>query len=84
MPKVTAYLRVAKYGGNSRRAPFKIAANSKPNHTPLESGTGVPLPTLAFAVELDLPDDAFKGAERVIAKITIPKDALKIAAEVKQ
>lgn len=84
MSKVTAYLRVAKYGGDGRRAPFKVSATARPNHTPLESGTGVPLPTLAFAVVLDIPDSAFKQAEQVIAEIRIPEDALQIAAEVKQ
>jgi hypothetical protein len=83
--KVITYLRVAKYGGGpGRRSPYKVAATAKPSYVPLESGTGVPLPTLAFAVELDLPEDAFKGAEQVIATIKIPKNALKIAAEVKQ
>jgi len=76
------YLRVAKYSG--RNADFKVDARATPNHAPLESGTGVPLPTVAFAVDMDIPEKAFKRAEQVIATIAIPEEALEIAAEVIQ
>ena len=81
--KVTAYLRVAKNTANARK-PFKVDASATPNHYPLAGSVGNSLPTIAFAIELDVPDDAFTQAEKVIAEITIPEDAYKIAAEVRQ
>lgn len=84
--KVRAYLRVAKTGRGSR-SPYKIHASSKPDHRPLSSGYGrseTVLPTVAFAIDVDIPDKLFKQAEQVIAEITIPEDQAVIAAEVAQ
>lgn len=80
--KIKAYLRVAK---NPRgRRPYRVTASQQPNHQPLENSVGDPLPTLSFAVVFDVPENAFKQAEQVIAEITIPESAIEIAAEVKE
>lgn len=78
--KTTAYLRVAKMP-NGRH---KIVANTRPQHAPVNDTHGYPYPTVAFAVKLEIPDAAFRQAERVIAEINIPDDAWEVAAEVVQ
>lgn len=79
---VTVYLRVSKDGG---RGP-KVVASTKPNYEPLKTRAGQwnekALPTLAFAIELEIPDDAFDTAARVIASLEIPEDATQVAATV--
>ncbi|HYJ21346.1 MAG TPA: hypothetical protein VEW07_04915, partial [Solirubrobacterales bacterium] len=57
--KTTAYLRVGKPKGG--RAP-KLAVNAKPNLRPLEDDRGRVLPTTSFAIELEIPDEAFTSA----------------------
>jgi hypothetical protein len=42
------------------------------------------LPTIAFAIDVEIPDKAFKQAENVIAEIVIPDGSWEIAAEVSQ
>jgi hypothetical protein len=77
--KTTVYLRVAK---GPRGA--KFAASTKPNQRPLTSGgwNETHLPTVAFALRLNIPDEAFDEAGRVVAEIDVPPDQLSIAAEV--
>jgi len=79
--KAKVYLRIAK--NPHGRTPFKVAATAKPTYAPLMTGgyDAKALPTLAFAVVLDIPEDAFKQAEQVLAEIEIPTDLVAIAAE---
>jgi hypothetical protein len=80
---VTVYLRVAE----GKRG-MRVAASSTPNYEPIYSGSGswnqTPLPTAAFALELDVPDELFTRAEQVLAEIVIPEDKGEIAVEVKE
>lgn len=75
--KVKVYMRVAK----DRRGRTKVVATSRPSPAPLHNSDG-PLPTVAFGVELDLPDVMFRQAEQVIATLTIPESEAEIAMEV--
>jgi hypothetical protein len=83
--KVTAYLRVAKKHPAARGPKAVIQANATPSSgdVPIYAGPE-PLPTVAFAISLDIPDELFKRAEQVVAEIVIPPEAATIAAEVKQ
>ena len=81
--KAKVHLRIAK--NPTGRTPFKVHASTKPDYRPLTTGSAFEpksLPTLAFAIVLDIPDDAFKQAERVLAEITVPAEIVAIAAEV--
>ena len=77
--KVKAHVRV----GRDPRGKHKIAVTSRPNPFPLEKGNGEVLPTVAFAVEFEVPDSAFREAERVLATVVIPEDRARVAAEVR-
>jgi hypothetical protein len=81
--KVRAYIRVAKNGYK-----YLVAAQAKENSQPLHKvfygahANKEFLPTISFAVDLNIPDELFSKASRVIAEINIGlKDAV-IAAEV--
>ena len=82
MTRVRAYIRVGKNGYK-----YAIDAASKEKSAPLFKTTGYNgekeyLPTVAFAVDLNIPDELFSKASRVIAEINVGlKDAV-IAAEV--
>lgn len=76
--KVKAHIRV----GKDRRGHTQLTATTKPSLRPLSKSNGTVLPTVAFAVEFDVPDSMFKRAEDVIATVTI-QDA-EIAAEVRE
>lgn len=77
--KVRVHLRV----GKGERVTM-VQASIKPSERPLTGSSGVPVPTVAFAVDLDLPDAMFKRAAHVIAEIKVPEEAARIAAEVVQ
>ncbi len=80
--RIRAYLRVAQDEG--ARKPYKIEVDSAPNHQPLfKQGyrSKTFLPTVSFAVDLNLPDDAFTRAANVIASITVPEEQVDIAIE---
>ena len=82
--KVTAYLRVAKTEKSGRnRQGVRFAVGSNPDQRPLETDRYV-LPTVAFAIDLDIPDEAFEAASRVVAELVVPNENLQIAAEVKE
>jgi hypothetical protein len=77
--KVRAYLRVAKKPSSSRGPRAILRASVRATDEPVVDSLGNPLPTVAFAVDLDIPDAMFKRAELVID----PETAT-IAAEVKK
>lgn len=75
MSKLKVHVRIAKNG--TRHA---IAATLKPSNRPLFNNSGAALPTIAFAVMLDIDPAAFKAAERVVAELAIgPEDASVVA-----
>ena len=78
--KTRVHLRIAKT--TSSRAPYKVAATAKPNHQPITDMYGNAFPTVAFALDLNIPDGLFRQAERVIAEITVPEDIASIPVPV--
>jgi len=66
--KARVYIRMAP---TSRG--FKFAANAKPSHTPLMSGEEI-LPTIAFALDLELPPGAFNIP--VVGTVLVPDAAI--------
>lgn len=81
--KATVYLRLA----HGKRG-LRVHASSAPNYEPIYSGSGswnqTPLPTAAFAIQLEVPDEVFAHAERVLAELVVDEDHATIAAEVKE
>lgn len=59
-----------------------VKAQATPNYKPLEDSNGRILPTTMFALELDIPEEAFRSAARVVAELRVPEERLAIAAEV--
>jgi hypothetical protein len=77
--KTRVYVRVAK---GPRGA--QVAMTQKPNHGALTSGReGKYLPTVAFALDLDVPDALFKRAELAVAELRVTEDSAQIAAELR-
>jgi hypothetical protein len=80
--KVKAYVRIAR--DPDRPLYPKIEATVKPSSRPLTRSDGrTELPTIAFALELIVPDALFRQAEQVIATVTIPEAAATVAADVR-
>lgn len=75
--KLKVYMRVARKG--SRRY---VRSSLKPSHDPIYASTGEAIPTVSFAIELDLPEMAFRQAEQVVATLNIQSP--EIAAEVRE
>ncbi|MCP6719718.1 MAG: hypothetical protein KJI72_00110 [Patescibacteria group bacterium] len=81
MAKVRAYIRV----GKSKRIDYKVSASPKPNYAPLESLRGMRKefqPTVAFAVDFDIPDELFEQAEKLIGEVKVSADQATIAADI--
>jgi hypothetical protein len=80
--KLTVYMRVAK----GVRGKPKVDARTTPNHKPLMASIGnwneKALPTAAFALDLDIPDEIFHRAETVLAELELTEDDVRVAAEV--
>jgi hypothetical protein len=79
--KTRIYLRVAKNGYKS-----KVDASIKSNNAPLHL-TGYRnektfLPTIAFAVDFEIPDELFSNGVKVIGEINVTKDKAVLAAQI--
>ena len=76
---IKTYLRVAKTTRGT-----KVAVSNKPSYKPIIDNPyqSQYYPTVAFALVFDIPDKMFEQAERVLAEIKIPEEAVKISAEV--
>ena len=63
----------------------KVRASMKPNHDVLsneQSGAYYkPFPTISFAIDLNIPPDAFRQAERVIETLHLFPDQLTTATQ---
>lgn len=81
--RAKVYLRVARGVKGQARGRTYVSAATKVNHEPLSNAQGS-LPTVAFAVEFDIPEALLMSAENVIAEIKVAKGKAEIAAEVKQ
>lgn len=81
--KTTLYLRVAK-----TRKGTKVSASSKPSVEPLHLMRGFNnsskefVPTVAFAVVVDIPDSLFSKAAQVVATLNITEKNSIIAAQI--
>jgi hypothetical protein len=78
--KVRTYVRVAR--GRNRKT--KVAATVRSTDEPLYDSNREALPTVSFALDLDIPDAMFDRARQVIAEIAVPEEAAEIAASVKR
>lgn len=65
--KVKAYIRVAR----SSHGKPRVTATQRPSSHPMTDTDGTPLPTVAFAVQFDVPDVMFRQAEQLIATVEI-------------
>lgn len=77
--KTKIYLRISSTTGKRRPA---VRASMKPDYSPIEGTVSYKqkkfFPTVAFAVEVDIPDNAFKRAEKVLATLILKEDDVKI------
>lgn len=77
--KVRAYMRV---GYEAKRRRSQVNVTLKPSSAPLSRSDGSLLPTVAFGVDLEIPDEMFRQAEHVIATLSVKPESATIAAEV--
>lgn len=79
MAKVKTYLRIA-----ANKRGYTVSATTRPNYDPIVTSgyDGRTLPTVAFAIELNIPDELFAQAEKVVASIDVSGDKVKIAGKV--
>ena len=59
--------------------PRSPLASDRPSNEPLSITAGH-LPTVAFAIDIDIPDKAFRQAQQVIAELKISEEAIDIAS----
>lgn len=78
--KCKVYMRVAKSRGPKG---YRVAASIRPNYQPLkiEGYNERALPTAAFALDLDIPEEIFRRAEQVLAEIELDAGDVLVAAE---
>ena len=77
--KVRAYIRVAK-----TKRKFKVAASERPTAEPLEDRSCNPIsyhPTIYFALDISLPDDAFDYAEKLVGEVDYRKQEFAVAGD---
>lgn len=78
--KIRTYIRVARNGYKA-----KVDAATSENQTPLYTagygGSKNFLPTVAFAIDLVIPDELFSSASRVIAEINVATKEAKVLGE---
>lgn len=69
---------------NSGRKGYKVSASTTPNNEPLNSGSYNTewFPTVAFAINVDLPDELFDKAATVIAELNISMKEAKVSGEI--
>lgn len=74
----TVYMRMARGPRGAR-----VDVNTKgANQYPLETSTGEPLPTVNFAIQIEISEMAFAEASRVLAVVNI--NHAKTSAEVRE
>lgn len=64
---VTIYLRVAATARG-----FRAAATTRPNSTPLTDSLGDALPTVPFAIRVNIPAELWRYHERIVAELSLP------------
>ena len=81
--KYPIYLRVAKKTGS--RKGYKVSASTVPDNQPLDNDNSYSrewFPTVMFAVNVDLPDELFEQASRVIAELNVGMKAAVVSTEI--
>jgi hypothetical protein len=74
MAKIKTHVRVAK----GRSGKMQVTATNRASNEPLEDSRGNALPTVAFALVLDINDLEFKRAEAVLAEVDVPSGEVRI------
>lgn len=74
MVKVKVHMRIAK-GLNGR---YHVQATRKASHEPLKDNNGWAYPTVAFALNLEIDDEEFQKAEKVLAEVQVPSGDVRI------
>ncbi|MDO9413819.1 MAG: hypothetical protein Q7T81_14725 [Pseudolabrys sp.] len=80
--KSTIYLRIAK---NDGRKGYKVAASTEPNSAPITSKDyrgEIFYPTVAFGVEINIPDELFEQASRVVAQLDVAMKGARVTGEI--
>ena len=73
-----------KIGKGSKATP-QISVTKTPSYAPMEeydNGSKRFIPTVSFAVNLDIPDHLFKSAEKEVATINVTKKNAVVCVEV--
>jgi hypothetical protein len=79
MPMVKAYLRIGEAGAPSQ--PYMVRAHDKPINEPLKRASTY-IPTCAFAIEFDIPEESFRLSEKVIAQVNLMHSTEIIAGDI--
>lgn len=79
--KQRVYLRIAKH---PRRGQVKVQAGIKPSDAQLVDSARNPMPTIAFAVDVNIPDDMFTKAQKVVAELDVTAEDVKIPVTLTQ
>jgi hypothetical protein len=80
--KCPIYLRVAK--AESRKG-YKVTASTEPSNEPISTKDyrGYQFyPTVAFCVNIEVPDELFDQSERVIAELNVGMKEAQITSEI--
>jgi len=79
--KTTIYLRIGKDTKKNKERVL-TEASEKPNFVPLKVGKRY-IPTVAFGVEFDIPDELFAGAGLIVGLLKLTTEEVKIATHIK-
>ena len=77
--KTTIYLRI---GRDSKKNVIRTEASDKPNFMPLKIGKRY-IPTVAFGVEFEIPDELFAGASLIVGLLKLKTKEVSIATHIK-
>lgn len=78
--KKPIYLRIAK-----TKKGYKASASVSPNNEPLNNGNSYSMewfPTVAFCINITIPDELFEQASRVIAELNIGMKEALVSSEI--
>lgn len=79
--KTKVYVRVGKSNNRTSRGRTYVDASKKVNHEPLYNASGA-VPTIAFALDIEVPDSLFSNAERVAAEVKVTAKRSTVNVEV--
>jgi hypothetical protein len=79
--KTKLYVRVGRSPKGNTRGRVYVDAGKTVNHEALRNAQGA-LPTVAFAIEVDVPEYLFANAERVAAEVKVTSSKSIVEVEV--